>query len=305
MIVGPSRPDGENDRSEHVTQTTPREPALDRADPELFDIHAQLGVGTYLRRLWDMRDFVVSLPAANLKGQLFGQRLGVVWLLLNPLFFSLVFYFVFGVLFETSRGVGNFPAFLVVGLFAYHFTQRSITSCLNTVYSNRSLMQTLSFPRAALPLASTLGELYIHIPGLFVMIAIALLTGVRPHPAWLLIVPAAVIQTFFNLGVGMIAARASFHVRDLQQLAPHLLRVWLYVSGVVFPADLLAEKAGGTILTIFEANPIWIFLSMYRDAVIDGRFHAWTWAWGMCYALGATVIGFVFFRGRERSYSSV
>jgi teichoic acid transport system permease protein len=279
---------------------------IDRDAPArqgMIDLNAPESLPAYVRRLWTMRDFVTTLPAASLHGQLNTHRLGRLWLLLNPLLYSLVYYGVFGVLFDTQRNVDNFPGFLVVGVFAYRFTQRSVMASLQTVHRNRDLMQTVSFPRAALPIAAVLGELLVHLPGLLVMALIATVTGVGPNSAWLLIVPATIVQMAFNLGLALLVSRATFQVRDLQQVAPHVLRVLLYVSGVLYPAELVARRVGTTAMAVFEANPVWLLIQLYRQPLLGDPIDGGTWLWATGWAVLTLGVGFVWFRRRERSYA--
>ena len=269
----------------------------------LIDLNAPESLGTYVGRLWAMRDFVTTLPGASLRGQLQDHQLGRLWLLLNPLLYSLVYYIVFGVLFDTRRGVDDFPVFLVVGVFAYRFTQRSVTASLQTVHRNRELMQTVSFPRAALPIAAVLGELLVHVPGLLVMVLVAVFSGLTPSLAWLLVVPATMVQAAFNLGLALVVSRATFQVRDLQQVAPHLLRVMLYVSGVLYPAELVARRVGATAMRVFEANPVWVLLELYRQPLLGQPVDGAAWLWALVWAAGTLIAGFIWFRRRERSYT--
>ena len=44
-------------------------------------------------------------------------RLGQLWQVLTPLLNAAVYYLIFGIILDTSRGVPNFPAFLITGIF--------------------------------------------------------------------------------------------------------------------------------------------------------------------------------------------
>jgi teichoic acid transport system permease protein len=46
-------------------------------------------------------------------------RLGQLWQVLTPLLNSAVYYLIFGVLFKANRGISNYPAFLVTGVFIF------------------------------------------------------------------------------------------------------------------------------------------------------------------------------------------
>lgn len=271
----------------------------------MVDLHAPDSVAAYLGRLWRVRGFIAAMPAADLRARHAEHRLGWAWMVLNPLFFSGVYYLLFGVLFNTSRGIDNFVTFLVIGVFCFQFTARSVSAAMWTLNANARLIQSLRFPKAALPTATTLSETYVHVPGLAVMLVVALLTSVRPSLSWVLILPATVIQAVFNLGLALIIARLSFGTRDIINVVPHALRLWLYLSGVLFGVDLLAQRGGPVVVDIFQANPMWIYLRMYRDALLGGSANPSTWLWGTVYAVTSLIIGLLFFKAREHHYSRV
>ena len=114
-------------------------------------------------------------------------------------------------------------------------------------------MRALHFPRATLPLASTVMELQQLLVAMVVLGAIVLGTGEPLTPSWLLVVPALALQTVFNSGLALALARVTSRVRDLEQLLPFALRTWLYASGVFFVleqrrphrASARAHPAGG------------------------------------------------------------
>ena len=67
-----------------------------------------------------------------------------------------------------------------------------------------------------------------------VLIVIVLATGEPVTWYWLLAIPVLLLQTIFNVGVGLFVARLGSQVNDFSQLLPFLLRTWMYLSGVMF-----------------------------------------------------------------------
>src|SRR6476661_5359838 len=53
------------------------------------------------------------------------EYLRQVWQILTPLLNVAVYYLIFGLILNTKRGVPDFIAFLVIGVFIFNFTQRS------------------------------------------------------------------------------------------------------------------------------------------------------------------------------------
>ena len=83
-------------------------------------------------------------------------RLGQLWQVLTPLLNSAVYYLIFGVLFKANRGISNYTAHLVTGVFIFAFTERSIVVGSSAIRANITLIRALHFPRACLPLAYVL-----------------------------------------------------------------------------------------------------------------------------------------------------
>ena len=81
---------------------------------------------------------------------------------------------------------------------------------------------------------------------------------------------------------------------------PFVLRVAMYTSGGFFAIDHYVGDP--TAAAILRHQPIAIYLELGRAALLSGvDASVATWLWGLGWAVGALVVGFVFFwRGEER-----
>ncbi len=152
--------------------------------------------------------------------------------MLTPLFNSSVYYVIFGIIFQANRGIGNYTAYLVSGVFIFSFTERSIVVGSSVMRANITLIRALHFPRACLPLAYVLVEFQQLLLSLLVLFAIVLGTGEPLTWYWLLLIPALLMQATFNMGAALILARVGAGAQDISQLIPFLLRVWRYFCAV-------------------------------------------------------------------------
>ena len=80
----------------------------------------------YVRELWARRHFIVAFASARNIAVYTKARLGQVWQVLTPLLNAAVYYLVFGLIFKTRGGIPNYIAFLVIGVFIFTYTQRSV-----------------------------------------------------------------------------------------------------------------------------------------------------------------------------------
>jgi teichoic acid transport system permease protein len=195
-------------------------------------------------------------------------RLGQLWQVLTPLLNSAVYYLIFGILFKANRGISNYTAYLVIGVFIFAFTERSIVVGSTVIRSNITLIRALHFPRACLPLAYVMVEFQQLLLSMIVMFAIVLGTGEPLTWYWLLLVPALLMQATFNMGAALIMARVGAGAQDISQLVPFLLRVWRYFCGVMYSIASLPAALPEWAKNVLSFNPAAVYISLTRNALM-------------------------------------
>jgi teichoic acid transport system permease protein len=197
-------------------------------------------------------------------------KLGQLWQVLTPLLNAGVYYLIFGLLFQQAKGVADYPAFLIAGVFIFAFTERSIVTASTVMRVNLQLIRALYFPRASLPLAYVIVELQQMCVGLVVLVCIMVGTHQYPSWYWFLLVPAVVLQTLFNTGAALIVARMGGSLADVSELIPFFLRITRYFCGVMYVVTTLPLQHlptwVGDVLTL---NPPAVFISLVRVAFMS------------------------------------
>lgn len=287
-------------------------PAHSRSQHSSSDLAARYGLtpsairpslAGYLGVLWQRRHFLVAFSRARVISTYSQARLGQLWQLLTPLLLAGVYLLLFGLLLKTDRGVENFTAFLVTGVFVFSFTQRSVLSGSESVSRNLGLVRALHFPRATLPLAYTMAELQHLAVALLALGGIVLLTGEPLTAAWLLVPVAVLLQSLFNAGVALVAARLGAQVRDVRQVLPFVLRTWLYLSGVFFSIQAFTADAPGAVRVLLSVNPTAIYIDLVRTSLlVEHEPLPYAWPLAIGWALVALLGGFVFFWQAEERY---
>jgi teichoic acid transport system permease protein len=228
---------------------------------------------------------------------------------MTPLLNAAVYYFIFGVLMNTKRGVEDYVPFLVTGVFVWTFTQSSLMAGTRAISGNLGLVRALHFPRAALPVSFCLQQLQQLLFSMAALAVILLAFGVPPGVSWVLTVPVLVLQFVFNAGASLVMARLGAKFPDIAQLMPFLLRTWMYGSGVMFSIhDMTGPDSGlpSWIGTALQLNPSAVYIDLMRFALIDsfdGSYlppHVWALAVG--WALVAGIGGFIYFWKAEETY---
>ncbi len=256
----------------------------------------------YLRALWGRREFALLVPLGEMRQRNMDTLLGGSWHILNPLFQAGIYYLLFGVLLQQRGGIDNYPAWLIIGLFLFGLTQKSIQSSTRIIVTKAVMLRSLNFPAGILPISVNISELLAFLPAVLVMLFIVVVTGERPSFLWLLLLPLIVLQVMMNLGLSLIVARLTVHFRDLDNILNHLLRMWMYFSGVLFSIELAPE---GWIRELLRINPPHTFLATARGLLLDGTLDVRSASLAAGWSVAALVVGVLFFHRYEGRYSNV
>jgi teichoic acid transport system permease protein len=224
----------------------------------------------YIKQLWRRWNFIVAFATARNIAMYTEARLGQLWQVLTPLLNAGVYFLIFGLLLKINRGVPDYLGFLVTGVFVFNFTQRAFISSSNVITDSLPLIRALQFPRASLPLAYVMIEFQQMLLSMAVL-AVILLSPLCHEPItwyWLLAIPALMLQTAFNVGVGLFVARIGSQVNDFSQLLPFLLRTWLYVSGVLYSIATLQIRTDRWVVALLEINPAALYITLMRNALM-------------------------------------
>lgn len=282
--------------------------------PDLIPLGGSLPLRVYLRSLWQRRQFAVNVPLSELRAQHMDTVLGNLWHLLNPMLSVAVYFFVFGVLLGTNRGIDNFIVYLAIGVFVYSYSNRSVIAGASTISANEGLIRSLAFPRAVLPISAVIRETIAFLPALALMILLALGTGEALTWNWLWLPVVMVLQAVFNLGAAFVVARVANQFRDVRNVLPFIFRLIFYLSGILYSFAAFVPDEYRSMLGVAALNPFYAFISLYRGALMssypsqqlieDGYdlIHPWLWPSVLVWTPVIIVLGFMYFRAAEKSY---
>jgi teichoic acid transport system permease protein len=202
----------------------------------------------------------------------------------------------------------TFLAYLCIGVFFFTFTSQAVQQGVQAITRNLGMIRALQFPRASLPISSTLTQFQNLLASTVVLIGIVLLTGQPVRWEWLLLVPVLILQTIFNIGLAMVMARIGNKITDLKQVLPFVMRTWMYASGVLYPATLFDKNLPGPLAHIALANPLVVYIEIARRAllVLPKKEMVLTWHSLTILAVGWAVVmgigGFLYFWRGEQEY---
>lgn len=256
----------------------------------------------YVKGIWARRHFIYQMSRTSLRAQHFDTFFGQLWVVLNPLLLAMVYFFLVSVLRggEHPRGTASFLAYLVGGLFLFYFVRNSIGQGAGSIVGGGGLLMNTAFPRAILPLSSTVTALMLYIPTLVVYGAFHIAAGEPISPALLLLPLLFGLLMVFNLGLAMAAGALTVYFRDTSSMLPYLLRIWLYLSPILWTIDQAPEVMQDLIFV----NPLAPFLTAWHVITLDGVAPSATlWLGCLGWTIASVAFGGWFFLSREREFA--
>lgn len=272
-------------------------------DDELRVVRQTLSFGQYLRELRKRRDFILADARAKAFRTTRSYRWWRFWLVASPVIEALMYGAIFGLLLKTNRGIDNFVGYVIIGMSVFSAISRMLMGGVGLLEANKSMLQTFSFPRAAVVLSTALRYIYDTLPSIVVAIAVALAFQAA-IPAWtvILVIPLHLLTVMFGTGLMFIAARMTALIPETRVLLELFVRGWMFASGIFYSMERFADDP--MVYNVFSANPAYRFIRAFREVVMYGNPLTWReWLILAGWALGAFLIGFIYFWGGEKRYA--
>jgi len=188
-------------------------------------------------------------------------------------------------------------------LFLFTIFQGSMSTGSKSVISAGKVLLNTNFPRLLIPLSAVRSAFFKFLPTIPMWLVINLLIG--GHWSWKMITGAyfVVCMLGFAMGLSALAAALTVYFRDTASFLPFVMRLWMYMSPILWTASELEEKPR-FLQVIVKANPTYGMVSGYGDVMQQGVWPpASTWVTAACWAAVAIVVGFLFFISRERDFA--
>lgn len=261
------------------------------------------GLWAYLKRVWEFRHFIIFDSRSRIAGEAAQDNLGQAWGILNPLLNGAAYFLVFGIMLGTGRGIENFVAYLIIGVFMYRFTVSTAVAGSKAITGNRALVSAFNFPRMTLPIAINVRELMRQ--GLTYLTMFAIILVIPPlEPItwkWLMFIPVVALQFLFNLGLSLVLARVVAGWNDFSHIITFGTRIWMYLSAIFYGVERFEHLP--IVLNFMYANPLFCILDITRDLLL---YNVWPdpmrWVVLGAWTIGLLVIGTVLFWRGEDTY---
>ncbi len=255
------------------------------------------------RELWAYRELFGFMVWRDVSVRYKQSILGILWALVTPLGTMLIFTIIFGKLARIPSDGIPYPVFSYAGLLPWLFFSQSLQRATVSMVAERNLLTKVYFPRLIVPMSATLAPLADLLIASSLLIAMMAYYQLHPTLHSVYLIPLCVAWAWVTaVGVGTWLSALNVYFRDVGQLIPFLLQIWMYASPVVYPASLVPAE----FQWIYALNPIAGVIEGFRWALFS---HGHPPGLLTLVSVSASIVFFVsgslFFKRMERSFADV
>lgn len=263
-----------------------------------------------LKEIWKYRDLIGMYIRRNIVTAYKQTVLGPLWYVIQPLFTTIMYMFVFGGIANISTEGLPQPVFYFAGIMLWNYFTECLGSAQGTFAGNAGVFSKVYFPRMVVPISSaisTLIKLGIQFGTFIVIYLYFYFNGADMSPnIYILLLPLIVVMTaLMAIGFGIIISSLTTKYRDLGILFGFITSLWMYATPIVYPLSAIPEKYS-SYRWIIELNPMASVVETWRY-ILTG---AGSLPWGaLSYSFAITIILVIFgtwmFNKVERNFIDV
>jgi lipopolysaccharide transport system permease protein len=248
--------------------------------------------------LFVKRDFVVQYKQTIL---------GPLWFVLNPLFSTIMYTFVFGNL--AGIGTDGIPPLLFYysGSMLWNFFSGCFTDASNVFINNVNIFGKVYFPRLTVPISNVFSngtKVLVQFAMLIIFYIYFLIIGTPVRGSWWIAAFPLIFAWLAVLGTGMgiIISSLTTKYRDLKNLVSFALSLAMYVTPVVYPLSEIPAR----FRWVGFINPVSAPVELFRVWFFGAGFVSVT---HILVSLGTTtlllLLGLILFNQNERNFIDV
>ncbi len=194
--------------------------------------------------VWQNRGVLRVLVHRDLTVKYQQSILGYLWSLIEPLTMALIYWFIFGLLFNTQLvDGGSYSMFIISGIFAWSWFNSAITESTAALTSQSRLVTTINLPREVFPIGKVLGRFAEFLAGVPILAGAAYLFHATITWRTFVALPMAIALQFALLtGIALFLSSVTVMLRDVERFVRLVVRVLFYAAPIIYPLAKVYES---------------------------------------------------------------
>ena len=258
-----------------------------------------------LKEIWRYKDLILLFVRRDFVAVYKQTVLGPLWLFIQPLFTTIIFYFIFTRVAKIPTNGIDPILFYLSGITLWTYFADCLNKTSNTFVSNASIFGKVYFPRLTAPISIVISNLikFAIQMGLFLVVLVVQYflndTSISPNLSLLLFPIYVVIMAILGLGLGIIFSSLTTKYRDLGFLLGFGVQLMMYATPVIYPL----QYTEGKLYTLISYNPLTPIMENMRYALFSqGTFDINGLIYTAIVSISVLSFGIIIFNRVERSF---
>ena len=241
------------------------------------------------RNTWDL---IWQLFRTDFKLKYNDSILGFIWVLVKPFTIFGIMYFVMSKIFP------NPALYLLLGNMFMTFWTESTTQGMESLLSRAGLITKINFPRYIVLISATLLSLVNFLINLSIFVIILLFNDVNTSFISVLWFIFCIVMVYLlTLVISMFLSITYVKFRDLKQIWELFNQIIFWSTPIFYNIDALANKSKVLNLILTKLNPLSVFLTSGRSAILEDKiiFKPQVFVWcGITFFVG--ILGYLYYK---------
>ncbi|MBK7149193.1 MAG: ABC transporter permease [Bacteroidetes bacterium] len=258
-----------------------------------------------LAELWRYRDLIMLFVKRDFVSVYKQTILGPIWLVIQPVFTTLIFMVVFTKVARISTNNIHPVLFYLSGITLWNYFSDCFNKTSNTFVSNASIFGKVYFPRLVSPVSIVISNLIklgiqtVLFVGIWAYLVATGATQVSINSSILLVPYLVVLMAIMGLGLGIIFSSLTTKYRDLTFLLQFGIQLLMYATPVIYPLSYTTGK----LHTIIALNPLTPIIETMRYAFFNvGYLDVSGLVYTTVFSVVVLAVGIVIFNQVEKSF---
>jgi len=255
-----------------------------------------------VKELAQYRELLWVWSVRELKARYKQSIFGFAWAIFQPIALTMAFVVAFSYFIKIPSDGIPYPIFSYSAMLPWTFFVRGLSLGIPSIVQNMSLVNKIYVPRMIFPLAAILTSFVDYLCGLVVFLGMMVFYRVELTPAMAFVPILFLIQLILMIGLTLGGAALNVYFRDISQMVPILLQLWMYASPIIYPLSQVPEW----LRPYYMLNPMAVVLNGYRQTLFFNQLPDASYI-GLAFAVSllALFLGYFVFKKIEARFADI
>ena len=258
-----------------------------------------------LGELFRYRDLIFLFVKRDFSAIYKQTILGPLWLFIQPIFTTLIFFFVFTKIAKIPTGGIDPILFYLAGITLWNYFSDCFVKTSNTFVANAGIYGKVYFPRLVIPISIVISNL-IKLGVQLIVFAVVFIYKINfeglsfSFHSTLFFLPVLIlIMAILGLGLGIVFSALTTKYRDFSFLLAFGIQLLMYATPIIYPLSYTSGQLNRWI----SLNPLTPLIENFKFALFGiGHFDYVGLLYAACISVIILFVGIILFNRVEKNF---